>query len=120
VEKVLKELEADAKPRLRVMNKIDLLPPRQRDSLLDAATTVHVSASKGIGMSTLLDRIDQMLQGDVLSRINLRVPQKEGKTLALLEARARIYSRKYKDGLVELEVEAPESVVRRVREFIVV
>src|ERR1700733_4868884 len=33
VEKVLKELEADAKPRLRVMNKIDLLPPRQRDSL---------------------------------------------------------------------------------------
>ena len=35
VEKVLKELEADAKPRLRVMNKIDLLPPRQRDSLRD-------------------------------------------------------------------------------------
>jgi GTPase len=118
VEKVLKELEADAKPRLRVMNKIDLLPPRQRDSLRDAANTVHVSAAKGIGMSTLLDRIDQMLQRDALSRIRLRVPQKEGKTLALLEARARIYSRKYKDGLVELEVEAPESVVRRVREWI--
>jgi GTP-binding protein HflX len=120
VEKVLKELEADAKPRLRVMNKIDLLPPRQRDSLRDDAATVHVSAAKGIGMSTLLDRIDQMLQGDALSRIRLRVPQKEGKTLALLEARARIYSRKYKDGLVELEAEAPESVVRRVREFVVV
>src|SRR5580704_1352889 len=119
VEKVLKELEAEKKPRLRVMNKIDLLPPRQRDSLLDATTTVHVSASKGIGMSTLLDRIDQMLQGDALSRIRLRVPQKEGKTLAMLEARARIYSRKYKDGLVELEVEAPESVVRRVREWMV-
>ena len=119
VEKVLKELEADAKPRLRVMNKIDLLPPRQRDSLLDATTTVHVSASKGIGMSTLLDRIDQLLQGDALSRIRLRVPQKEGKALAMLEARARIYSRKYKDGLVELEVEAPESVLRNVREFAV-
>jgi GTP-binding protein HflX len=119
VEKVLKELEADAKPRLRVMNKIDLLPPRQRDSLRDAANTVHVSAAKGIGMTTLLDRIDQMLQGDALSRIHLRVPQKEGKTLALLEARARIYSRKYKDGLVELDVEAPESVVRRIREFVV-
>jgi hypothetical protein len=37
----------------------------------------------------------------------------------MLEGRARIYSRKYKDGLVELEVEAPESVMRRVREFIV-
>ncbi|HSY98225.1 MAG TPA: GTPase HflX [Terriglobales bacterium] len=118
VEKVLKELETEKKPRLRVMNKIDLLPPRQRESLRDEANTVHVSAAKGIGMSTLLDRIDQMLQGDALSRIHLRVPQKEGKTLALLEARARIYSRKYKDGLVELEVEAPESVVRRVREFV--
>jgi GTP-binding protein HflX len=118
VEKVLKELEAEKKPRLRVMNKIDLLPPRQRDSLRDDTGTVHLSAAKGIGMSTLLDRIDQMLQRDALSRIHLRVPQKEGKTLALLEARARIYSRKYKDGLVELEVEAPESVVRRVREWV--
>jgi GTP-binding protein HflX len=118
VEKVLKELEAEKKPRLRVMNKIDLLPPRQRDSLLDDTVTVHLSAAKGIGMSTLLDRIDQMLQADALSRIHLRVPQKEGKTLAMLEARARIYSRKYKDGLVELEVEAPESVMRRVREWV--
>jgi GTP-binding protein HflX len=119
VEKVLKELEAEGKPRLRVMNKIDLLSPRQRDSLRDDANTVHVSAAKHVGMSTLLDRIDQLLQGDALSRIRLRVPQKEGKTLALLEARARIYSRKYKDGIVELEAEAPESVTRRVREWVV-
>jgi len=118
VEKVLKELESDGKPRIRVMNKIDLLPPRQRDSLRDATNVVHVSAAKGVGISTLLDRVDQLLQADALSRIHLRVPQKEGKILALLEARARIYSRKYKDGIVELEVEAPESVVRRVREWV--
>ena len=42
--KVLKELEVDGKPRLRVMNKVDLLPPRQRESLRDDAGTVHVSA----------------------------------------------------------------------------
>jgi len=119
VEKVLKELDAAGKPRLRVMNKIDLLPPRQRDSLRDDATSVHVSAAKGIGLSTLLDRIDQKLEGDTLSRVHLRVPQKEGKILALLEARARIYSRAYKDGLVELEVEAAESVVRRIRDWVV-
>jgi GTPase len=119
VERVLKELEVEGKPRLRVMNKIDLLPAEQRDGLRDDAHTVHVSAVKGSGMSTLLDRIDQMLSEDAISRIHLRVPQKEGKTLAMLEARARIYSRAYKDGLVELEAEAPESVVRRVREFVV-
>jgi 50S ribosomal subunit-associated GTPase HflX len=70
-------------------------------------------------MSALLDRIDHMLAEDPLSRIRLRVPQKEGKTLALLQARARIHSRSYKDGLVELEAEAPESLVRRVREWVV-
>ena len=119
VEKVLKELEAEGKPRLHVMNKIDLLPPRQRESLRDDATTVQVSAVKGIGMSTLLERIDELLQGDPVSRVRLQVPQKEGKLLAMLEARSRIYSRHYKDGLVELEAEAPESVVRKVREYVV-
>ncbi len=119
VDRVLKELEVDTKPRLRVMNKIDLLPPKQRDSLRDDAMSVHVSAAKGVGMSTLLDRIDEVLSEDAVSRIRLRVPQKEGKTLAMLEARARIYSRAYKDGVVELEVGAPESVVRRVGEWVV-
>lgn len=119
VERVLHELEAEAKPRLHLMNKIDLLPPKQRESLRDDAKTIHVSAAKGIGMSTLLERIDQMLSEDAISRIRLLVPQKEGKTLAMLEARSRIYSRAYKDGLVELEADAPESVIRRVREWVV-
>jgi len=118
VDKVLKELEATGKPRLRVMNKIDLLAARQRESLCDDANTVHISAAKGIGMSALLERIDQMLEEDRLSRVRLRIPQKEGKTLAMLEARSRIYARTYQDGVVELEAEAPESVLRRVREWI--
>jgi uncharacterized protein YqfA (UPF0365 family) len=49
----------------------------------------------------------------------LRIPQKEGKALATLEARARIYSREYRDGVVEMEAEVPESVARKVREFVV-
>jgi 50S ribosomal subunit-associated GTPase HflX len=60
-----------------------------------------------------------MIDEDRVSRIHLRVPQQEGKTLAMLEAKARIYSRAYKDGAVELEVEAPESVVRKTREWVV-
>ena len=119
VEKVLKELEAESKPRLRVMNKIDLLPAAQHEALRDDAGLVHVSAAKGIGIGTLLERIDGMLSEDAISRARLHVPQKEGKTLALLEAKARIYSREYRDGVVELEVEAPESVMRRVKEWTV-
>ncbi len=119
VETVLKELEADKRPRLRVMNKIDLLPPKQRESLRDDGQTIHVSAAKGIGLGALLDRVDAMLDEDRPSRVRLRIPQKEGKTLALLQARARIYSRTYQDGLVELEAEAPASILRRIRQWVI-
>jgi GTP-binding protein HflX len=119
VESVLKELEADKKPRLRVMNKIDLLQPKQRESLRDDGQTIHVSAAKGIGLSTLLDRVDALLEEDRPSRVRLRIPQKEGKMLAQLQAGARIYSRQYQDGLVVLEAEAPASLLRRLREWVV-
>jgi GTP-binding protein HflX len=119
VELVLKELEAEKRPRLHVMNKIDLLEPKQREALRDDRQTVHVSAARGVGIATVLERIDQVLEEDPLSRVRLSVPQKEGKILAMLAARSRIYSRKYRDGVVEMEAEAPESVVRRVREWVV-
>src|ERR1017187_9017953 len=119
VEIVLKELEAEKKPRLRVMNKVDLLDVEVAESLRDDAKTVYVSAVEGRGLDRLLARIDEMIDEDRFSRIHLRIPQVEGKTLAMLEAKARIYSRTYKDGAVELEVEAPESVMRRVREWVV-
>jgi len=119
VESVLKELEADKKPRLRVMNKIDLLPPKQRESLRDDEQTIHVSAAKGIGLSTLLDRVDALLEEDRPRRVRLHIPQKEGKMLALLQAGARIYSRQYQDGLVVLEAEVPASLLLRMREWVV-
>ena len=124
VEIVLKELEAEKKPRLRVMNKVDLLDEEVAQNLMadaarESSRTVYVSAVEGTGLDTLLKRIDKMIEEDPVSRLHVRVPQEEGKTLAMLEARARIYSRTYQDGAVELEVEAPESVVRRVRGWVV-
>jgi GTPase len=124
VEIVLKELEAEKKPRLRVMNKVDLLDEEVAKTLIadakrDGARTLYVSAVEGTGLGDLLKRIDDMIEEDPVSRVQLRIPQKEGKILALLEARARIYSRKYKEGAVELEVDAPESVLRKVREWVI-
>jgi GTP-binding protein HflX len=118
VELVLKELESEKKARLHVMNKIDLLEPKQREALRDDPATVHVSAARGVGISTLLERIDQVLEEDPIRRVRLSIPQKEGKVLAMLAAKARIYSRAYQDGVVEIEAEAPESVVRGLREWI--
>jgi GTPase len=123
VEIVLKELEAEKKPRLRVTNKVDLLDEEVAKTLIadakrDGTRTLYVSAVEGTGLEHLLKRIDDMIEEDPVSRVQLRIPQKEGKTLALLEARTRIYSRKYKEGSVELEVDAPASVVRQAKQFV--
>ena len=47
VEEVLRELESQDKPRLYVMNKVDLLPEMKRESLRDTQSVIHVSATKG-------------------------------------------------------------------------
>jgi GTPase len=128
VEIVLKELEAGNKPRLRVMNKVDLLDEEVAEALIkdsrnhegpDGAGDIYVSAVKGTGLERLLGSIDATIDEDPISRVRLRIPQKEGKALALLEAKARIYSRAYQDGAVLLEADAPESVLRRVTEFVI-
>ena len=117
VEEVLRELEVQHKPRLYVMNKLDLLPALKRESLIDSANVVHVSAAKGIGMDALLQRIDDLIEQDPVRQVQLHVPQSEGKALATLDAKAVVLSRAYRDGYVELEVEAPASVLRSLKEF---
>ena len=94
VEEVLRELEANNKPRLHVMNKIDLLSEIKRESLIDTDSVIHVSAQKGEGLDRLLARIDQMIEQDPVSRARLRVPQSEGKALAAIDARAVVLGKR--------------------------
>jgi GTPase len=124
VELVLKELEAEKKPRLRVMNKVDLLDVEVAENLIAdseriGSNTVYVSAAEGLGLDRLLARIDSMIDEDRISRVHVRIPQEEGRVLAMLEVKARIHSRAYQDGAVDLDVEVPESVARKVREWVV-
>ena len=118
VEAVLRELEVQDKPRLYVMNKLDLLSEKKRESLRDSDNVVHVSAATGLGLDELLAAIDAHIEEDPVQRVRLRVPQSEGKVLATLDAKSVILSRNYRDGVVELEVRAPESVLRRIRDFV--
>jgi GTP-binding protein HflX len=118
VENVLRELESQDKPRLYVMNKVDLLPVKKRESLRDSDTVIQVSATKGIGLQHLLELIDAKIAEDPVQRVRLRIPQSDGKALALLDAKANVFSREYGDGYVDLDVQAAQSVLRKVKSFI--
>ena len=117
VEKVLAELEAQQKPALHILNKVDLLSPAQRNALPDGKDVAQVSAIKGIGLETLLERIDAALTADPVERIEIRVPQSKGKVLAMIEAGAKILNREYRQDCVHLTVEGPKSLLRRLQDF---
>jgi GTP-binding protein HflX len=114
---VLKELEVMDRPQIRVMNKVDLVPAPQRRELISGANTVYISAAKQTGLDDLLAAIDGHLEIDALQPMRIRVPQSEGKLLALIEARAHILKRSYRDSKVQMDVETPESLVRVLRKY---
>jgi GTP-binding protein HflX len=131
VEKVLGELESLSKPRVEVLNKIDLLPEDERAALISrtnssqkdksavalSAAAVALSALTGEGMDALLLAIDAALHSDPIIGAVLRVPQHEGAALAAIEAGMIIHSREYEGNLVRLSVSGPASLVGRMRRF---
>jgi GTP-binding protein HflX len=120
VEKVLGELESLGKPRIEVLNKIDLLGEHERDGLLGrtgATGEVAVSALTGEGMDSLLAAIDAALHSDPILSAELRVPQQEGSALAAIEAGMVVHSREYEGNLVRLVVSGPASLLGRLRKY---
>jgi GTP-binding protein HflX len=137
VEKVLQELDAQNKPRLRIFNKIDLLDAQERAELGETLTralnvrpkkgsetvleesNVLTSATTGEGLAELLDRIDKVLTMDPVVTVKLKVPQSEGKALSILEAKAKILTRTFRGGYVNMTVQCAESVLRGMQQFVV-
>ncbi len=121
VEKVLGELESLGKPRIEVLNKIDLLGEHEREGLAravaDASGEVAVSARTGEGMEALLTAIDSALHSDPVIDAELRVPQQEGAVLAAIEAGMVVHSSEYEGNLVRLKVSGPASLVRKLRQY---
>jgi GTP-binding protein HflX len=120
VERVLDELDCLAKPRVEVLNKIDLLGEHERDGLLErskAGAEIAVSARTGEGMDALLTAIDRALHSDPVIDATLRVPQQEGAVLAAIEAGMVVHSREYEGNLVRLTVSGPASLIGRLRQY---
>jgi GTP-binding protein HflX len=130
VEKVLGELESLSKPRIEVLNKIDLLPEDERAVLVartnispkekgapGCAATVALSAVTGEGIPALLTAIDAALHSDPIVEAELRIPQHEGAALAAIEAGMIVHTRDYEGNVVRLSVSGPASLVGRMRRF---
>src|SRR6201999_1317087 len=106
VEKVLGELGVLSKPRIEVLNKIDLLPEAEREMLEDGEA-VAVSAKMGLGIACLIQRIDAELVDDPVVEQRFEIPQSEGGVLAALGAGALIREREFIGNSVTMVVAGP-------------
>jgi len=121
VDKILQELGVAGRPKLRVLNKIDLLTAEQRNDLqasvanANGSAPVIVSGLTGIGIDELLRRIDAALPVDPVVALSLRLPLTEGRTLALVHAMGRVVHSQVVDSHMLLDAEVPVSIARRLR-----
>jgi GTPase len=121
VDKILRELGVADRPKLRVLNKVDLLGPEQRENLdrclASAGETgpVLVSAMTGQGIDELLRRMDSALPIDPVVTLSLRLPMAEGRTLALIHALGRVLHSEVDDSHMAMDAEVPVSIAKRLR-----
>ncbi|MFQ5926940.1 MAG: GTPase HflX [Terriglobia bacterium] len=113
VEKVVAALGLDAKPRLRVFNKIDRLPAAERARLRSRDASAFVSALQGWGLDALREELDRRLPGSRRVRLRLELSPAQGRTLALLHRHGHVLSQRYRDGRLSVEAELPEFLARQ-------
>ena len=114
VEKILRDLEVDKKPRIEVMNKIDLVPEGENTK---ASGVLAVSARAKTGLHALLAALDKALESDPLEDREMVVAQSEGGVLAALDAGAIILARTFEGEQTHLRVRGPASLMGKYRQY---
>ena len=121
VDKILRQLGVDGRPRLRVLNKMDRLTLEERKSLTNNKrkglddSPVPVSALTGEGLEDLQRRMDAEMPTDPVVTVSICLPLAEGRTLAMIHALGRVLHSEIDDSHMRLDAEVPVSIAQRLR-----
>jgi GTPase len=119
VEGTLAEIDAGDRPRLLVLNKVDLLDSEQREELrLHHPDAVLVSGHTGEGLEELGERVEAALMHH-LRRVELLVPYSDGGSLAELHELAGEVSRQDTPEGVRVRALLPAQLAARFARFAV-
>ncbi|MCI7736381.1 MAG: GTPase HflX [Clostridiales bacterium] len=104
---VLSSLGASDKPKIDVINKVDLLesPPQWPGA-------IPISAKTGKGMDALLEEIKRMLRG-VQRPLRVEIPYAQGSLVAMLHENANVLREEYTDNGICVEVVTDEETAGR-------
>jgi GTPase len=113
VQDVLRELEADGRPMLLVLNKIDLLPGTVPPAGAPP-DAIAISATTGRGIPALLAGVETELTRG-LERVRCELPSGRGDVLAWLRRTGRVVEEYYRDGVVTVTALVPPKVAGQLR-----
>jgi GTP-binding protein HflX len=113
---VLTEIGAAETPQLLVLNKADRVDDCRPS---EGERTVLVSARTGEGFDRLRSLVDTALPFDTVRTERFQIPLTAGADIALLHRSARVIREDYNALSCEVEAEVPESVRRRLAQYVV-
>jgi len=116
---VLKELGADDKPIVSVLNKIDLVTDPERLSELHRRfpEAIPTSAVTGLGMEDLRKACCVQLAARV-RRKTYRIPQQRADLVSLLHREAKVLSTAYEDDDIIVGAVVPAAIAGRLEGFV--
>jgi GTP-binding protein HflX len=118
VHEVLRQLEADSKPMIVALNKLDLLENEfsLKRYLKDFRNSVAISALKGMNIEQLLDRISHQLSG-LMAEIEVVIPNDQMHLVSLIYDEGRVFKKTHhKDG-VYLHAFVPDRIKSKLATF---
>ena len=116
---VLRELGADEKRMIVVLNKIDLIDAERRHELAKHfEDAVLVSVATGEGLDELVARMGDMLLENVV-RHDLRLPQARHDLVALLHREGKILTEDYEGNDILLTATYPKRFLANFAEFVI-
>lgn len=122
VNEVLKDLDADDKPIILAVNKIDKIDIEKEpySPLHDIGKeTVYISAKEKINLDILLDRIEYYANKNS-GMLELFIPYNEAYLISYLHEKGNILEKEYKNEGIYLKGEFDSIVAGRVRDFIII
>jgi len=115
---VLKELGAEDKEIILVLNKIDRVKDPEELAALARKFpgALHISASQGLGMDDLLKACSKVL-ADRVRRKEYRIPQQRADLVSLLHREAKVLSTEYEGDDILVCAVVPAAIAGRLESF---
>ena len=116
-ERVLEEIGAGSKPKIKAFNKVDLVGDREQLELKGTGMdSFFISAKYDIGIGELMDAVRSRIFGDMI-RTSILVPYTRGDVSSYIQDKASVISVEYTDKGTLIECELKGRDYGRFKEF---